>query len=113
MGKAIDADTLKAIHAFLARVEKSFDVSSAALFGSRARVDHRPDSDVDVAVFLKGPPSQFAKTKLEMADIAYEILLEYGLLIEPLPVWDDERHDAQSYSNPSLLANIEREGIAL
>ncbi len=112
MGNEIDAYTLKAIHAFLARVEISYDVSSAALFGSRARLDHRLDSDVDVAVFLKGPPSQFAKTKLEMADFAYEILLEYGLLIEPLPAWEDERHDAQSYSNPRLLENIEREGIA-
>lgn len=113
MGKAIDADTLKAIHAFLARVEKSYDVSAASLFGSRARVDHRFDSDVDVAIVLKGPPSHFAKTKLEMADIAYKILLEYGLLIEPLPVWEDEQRDTQSYSNPGLLENIEREGVAL
>lgn len=34
-------------------------VVAAWLFGSRARGDHRPDSDVDVAVLLDAPPTGF------------------------------------------------------
>jgi uncharacterized protein len=98
---------------FLKRASTHFDVASAKLFGSYARSENHIDSDVDVAIFLNGPTDNFARTKLALSDIAYDILLEYGVLIEPLPIWQSEFDQPTSYSNPRLLENIEREGLRI
>jgi predicted nucleotidyltransferase len=81
------------------------------VFGSRARGDHRPDSDVDVAVLLEGEHQRFLDTKMQMSDAAYEVLLDTGINISPLPVWLDEWEHPEAYINPALLANIAREGV--
>jgi predicted nucleotidyltransferase len=92
-------------------VSQKFDVSSAKLFGGRARRETRADSDFDIAVYLKGKRGDFVRTKLEMTDIAYDALLEEGIHIQALPVWEDELPHPEDHSNPYLLENIEREGI--
>lgn len=109
----IDTDTLLAARAFLRKASVEFDVAGALLFGSRARGAHRPDSDADVAVLLHGPPGRFMATKLALADLAYDVLLDTGIRIQPLPIWEEEWRHPQRYVNPRLLHNIEREGVRL
>jgi predicted nucleotidyltransferase len=109
----IDIETANAARAFLAKVAGSYDLAGAFLFGSRARKSHRPDSDADVAVLLHGKPGKFVATKLAMADLAYDVLLETGIRIQPLPIWEEEWAHPEAYSNPRLLQNIEREGVPL
>lgn len=111
--QALDHATEHAAHAFLKRVMQHFDVTGAILYGSRARGNHRPDSDADVAVLIRGPHKRLLPTKLEMSDIAYDVLLDTGINISPLPVWQDEWEHPDTYSNPELLNNIAREGIRL
>lgn len=48
-----------------------------------------------------------------MADVAYDVLLETGINISPLPVWLDEWEHPERHSNPVLLHNIVREGVRL
>ena len=107
----IDVETANATRAFIKMVAGRYDYACAILFGSRARRSHRPESDADVAVLLHGSPGKFVATKLAMADLAYDILLETGIRIQPLPIWEDEWEHPEAYSNPHLLHNIEREGI--
>ncbi len=83
------------------------------LDGSRARGTHRPDSDADVAVLLRGEHRRLLPTALAMADVAYDVLLETGINIAPLPIWMDEWEHPETYSNPALLRNIAREGVRL
>jgi uncharacterized protein len=83
------------------------------LFGSTARQTAHSESDTDVAVRLRGKRDDLLKTKLSMADIAYDVLLEEGIHIQALPVWEDELLHPETYSNPYLLANIAREGMRL
>lgn len=109
----IDPQTESAMRLFMQRVSATYDLHGAILFGSRARRNHRPDSDADVAVLLPGRHGPFLDTKLALADIAYEILLETGVLIQPLPVWEDEWEHPERAANPKLIANIVREGIRL
>jgi predicted nucleotidyltransferase len=110
---SFDADTDRALRLFLARISTRYAVSGAYLFGSRARGDFRADSDADVAILLRGPQGAFLDTKLDLADIAYDVLLETGIRIQPLPVWEAEWAHPETYSNPRLLGNISREGIRL
>lgn len=109
----IDAETLRAAHAFIRAARSRFDVAGAILYGSRARQDHAADSDADIAVVLKGQPAPFVATKLALADLAYDVLLATGLRIQPLPVWEAQWRHPETFSNPRLLRNIEREGVAL
>lgn len=109
----IDVETANATRSFIDKVASRYDYAGAILFGSRARKSHRPESDADVAVLLHGRPGKFVATKLAMADLAYDVLLETGIHIQPLPIWEDEWAHPEAYSNPRLLHNIEREGIRL
>jgi predicted nucleotidyltransferase len=97
------------VRRFLSLIAGQYDVNSAILYGSRARGDHHPDSDADVAVLLNGEHLRFLDTKLSMADVA----LETGIDISPLPVWMDQWNHPETYSNPDLLHNIAREGVRL
>ena len=74
----IDHDTETAVRRFLGLIAEHYDVAEAIVFGSRAKGTHRPDSDADVAILLRGERQRFLPTMLAMSDIAYEVLLESG-----------------------------------
>lgn len=109
----IDPNTQHAARTFIAKVSAQYAVADAILFGSRARRNSRMDSDLDIAVVLRGNRGRFIDTKLALADIAYDVLLETGILIQALPLWEDELKQPERYNNPDLLRNISREGIRL
>jgi antitoxin ChpS len=102
---------LQAVQIFARRLSDRYPVQQIILFGSRARGDHRADSDADVAVVLRGNRGDFLDTKLEMVGIAYDVLLDTEIYIQPYPIWESEWNDPQTHSNPRLLHNIQREGI--
>jgi predicted nucleotidyltransferase len=109
----LDAATVRATGLFVRRIAEHYDLRAAILFGSRARQTHRPDSDADVAVLLRGATQRCLPVMLEMSDIAFDVLLETGIDIQPLPIWDEQWRDPASHSNPQLLKNIACEGILL
>lgn len=109
----IDPETARALRRFLASVGERFRTRGAILYGSRARGDHRPDSDADVMVLLDGEHQRFLATKLAMTDLAYDVLLETGVYISALPVWTDEWEHPEHWSNPALLHRIAQEGVPL
>jgi predicted nucleotidyltransferase len=108
-----EPQTTGAAREFVRRVSERYPVKAALLFGSRARGTHRTDSDVDVAVLLRGPRGKLMDTSLGMADIAFDVLLETNVYIEPLPIWQDEWEHPETHSNPRLIENIRREGLPL
>ena len=109
----VTTNTLTATRAFAERVAHAYPTQKAILFGSRARGTEHDESDADVAIILKGAIGPFIKTKMAMNDIAYDILLDTGIRIQPLPVWEAEWAHPENYSNPHLLFNIARDGITL
>ena len=109
----IDHDTEKTVRRFLDLIASRYDMAGAIVYGSRARGAGRPDSDADVAVLLHGEPQRLLPAKLDMADTAFDVLLETGILVSPLPVWLEEWEHPENYSNPALLRNIDKEGVRL
>lgn len=104
---------LSAARDFVRRVALAWPLQRAMLFGSQARGSAHVGSDTDVAVLLQGQPGNFVATKLALDDVAYDVLLDSGIRIQPLPIWEDEWAHPERYSNPRLLENIAREGLAL
>lgn len=56
------------------------------LYGSRARGDHRPDSDYDIAVFIHDPGDLWDELGV-LADITTEILNDIGVVISAKPFY--------------------------
>jgi hypothetical protein len=110
---AIDPKTERAIRVFLERMAGRYAVAGARLYGSRARGDSDKTSDADLAVFLKGPRGDAMAAGVDMTGVAFNVLLETDVLVSPLPIWQDEWAHPETYSNPRLLENIRREGVAL
>ena len=109
----VNANTLTATRAFAERVAQAYPTQKAILFGSRARGTEHDESDADVTIILKGAVGPLIKTNMEMNDIAYDILLDTGIRIQPLPIWEAEWAHPENYSNPYLLKNIARNGVTL
>lgn len=77
------------------------------LFGSRARGDAQPDSDYDVAVFLRDMPDRFAEMN-RLADVATDILYSEGRFVHAMP------YLAGSYNERTpLMHEIRAEGVDL
>ena len=78
------------------------------LFGSHARGEANPDSDIDLLAVLKSPVSQVQEISY-MSELRVKILLDYNELVSIIPMSED-RFNAKTVS---LLRNIQREGIEL
>lgn len=111
--RIIDPQTRRATDLFMRRIAVRYDAVGGILFGSRARRTHTADSDADIAVLLRGARRPFMAAMRDMDDVAFDVLLETGVRVQPLPIWEDEWAAPERYSNPGLLANIAREGLRL
>ena len=59
-------------------------IERVVLYGSRARGDHRPDSDYDVAVFIRDYAT-FSAELDPLVDAETDILYDTGAVINALP----------------------------
>jgi uncharacterized protein len=109
----VDKETECTARRFLDLVQKRYVLAAALLFGSRARSNDGGDRDADIAVVLRGTPGDRTDAAIDMAGIAFDAMLETGILVDPLPLWEDEWNHPERFSNPALLANIRRDGIPL
>jgi uncharacterized protein len=95
----------------LARFRAALDATYGArldrvvLYGSRARGNAVPDSDYDIAVFLRDMPDRAAELN-RLADLGTDLLYETGELIHALP------YLAETYDDPRmpLMLEIRRHG---
>jgi len=82
---------------------------SAILFGSRARGEAGPDSDMDVLVVVDSDDLQVRK---EIRHLAVEVWLEHGIYLSTR-VWSRAHLRELEGLQTMLFRNIERDGIDL
>lgn len=78
------------------------------LFGSYAREEFKPSSDIDVLVVLK-PPLNWQVDSGQVSELTSDISIETGELLSSVFMDEDEFQ----HSPELLLVNVRREGIAL
>ncbi len=97
--------------AVLSRFRQALDeaygvrLERVVLFGSRARGDARPDSDYDIAVFIRGLADFWLESE-RLAGIGTEILDDAGAVINAWPF------RAGAYDDRTgLMSELRRDGI--
>src|SRR6202011_599029 len=110
--KFLYPNTESSVCVFLARIPADIRLDRAILFGSRARGEHRPDSDADVALILHERGDD-GMTLMMLAELAYYAYLDTGIMVQPVPIAIEDWLNPAVYPRPKFLRNVEREGIVL
>jgi len=100
--------TTRSLNAFAPLSPKSTAAAwRVSCYLGRARGDAGPDSDYDVAVFLRDMPDRFAEMN-RLADVATDILYGEGEFIHAMPY----REDAYNDRTP-MMHEIRADGVDL
>ena len=84
--------------------------ATTILYGSEARGDARPDSDIDLLILLEGDKRDLRKES-EISGALYDIELESGILISPM-IMLRKQWDNRPFKTPFYI-NVMNEGIRL
>ncbi len=80
------------------------------LFGSVARNDYEPDSDIDILVLIPGKVD--TSLKEDIIDLAYDVELEYdvvfGIVVRSKEFWISEKAAAMPFHQ-----NVQREAVRI
>jgi uncharacterized protein len=112
-----DVNLQPALDAFRAVLAARYGdkVKAVYLFGSRARGDHRPDSDADLAVFIDSGQrtrANLLREQFELSGEAYDIWLDTGIRIQPWVFASEALANPARDENAHLLDTILTEGRA-
>jgi predicted nucleotidyltransferase len=101
----------EAILEFVHLLEDRFGdrISSVALFGSKARGESTPDSDIDLLVVVDSDDWRVHK---KIRYLAADVCLKYEVDLSPR-VWSRSHQREMEAINSLLHQNIQREGIRL
>lgn len=104
-----------ALQRFSAEVRRRYGdrLRGLYLFGSRARRDHRPDSDADLAVVLSDGELRHWDEKMNLVDLILDLDLDLYLYLQPWPFTESEWNDPDGSPRATLLRSARRDAKAL
>ena len=110
-----DPATIDVLRELKVRLQRRFGerLIGVHLFGSRARGTHRPDSDADVAVVLKGRIAHPFAVKRQIIEETYDLLLDRGLYIQPWPIEEGSLEAPDEHPCAHLSRVVQQEGITI
>ncbi|KAB2873784.1 MAG: nucleotidyltransferase domain-containing protein [Pseudorhodoplanes sp.] len=110
-----ETDVARALQLFAAAARRHYGarLKGLYLFGSRARGDHTPESDVDVAVVLADGDWTFWQEKMRLSDLTYDVVISTGADVQAWPIRESEWRNPDIHLNPSLARAMRRDGRAL
>jgi len=106
----VNAVETRVLESFKKLLLERFSLAKMVLFGSRARGDADPSSDMDVVVILNGPLNE--KIKEEISDCAWQAGFEHGIVVVPVVFTRDEWESGPE-RHSLLVQAVEAQGIPL
>jgi len=100
----------KIIHLIKKKIKETSPDADIILYGSEARGESRPDSDIDILILVNTEYLSF-KDKSRITDAVYDLELETGVLISPL-VYTKRQWENRPFKTPFYI-NVMNEGITL
>ncbi len=100
-----------AVKAFRSQLNRQLGsvIESVVLFGSKARGDDRPDSDIDLLVVCNTNNWRIANA---VYSIATDVLLDHGIALSPKVLAKDD-FARMAQEQVAFVANVEREGMTV
>ena len=101
------------IEQYITEIKKIYGthLRKVILFGSYARGDFRPDSDVDIMILLDMSDMDLKAYSQQLSYMTYDFNLDNDLDIKPIV--KSEEHFRKWVVNYPLYANINIEGVVL
>jgi predicted nucleotidyltransferase len=111
LASLLSPDERRAVTEFTKRVYQHFPgrIEQMALFGSKARGDSRPWSDIDILIVADNGDWRFQHA---ISTLASRVSLEYDVLISPRVI-EQERWDRMKRRRFGLYQNVIAESIPL
>ena len=112
-GVAMPQTMQSLIEQYIAELKKIYGthLRKVILYGSYARGDFSPDSDVDIMILLDMSDADLKAYSQQLSYMAYDFNLDNDLDIKPIA--KSEEHFRKWVVNYPFYANIHKEGVVL
>lgn len=101
------------IERYVIEIQKIYGVhlKKIIMYGSYARGDFRPDSDMDIMILLDMSDLELKQYSRQLSYMTYDFNLDNNIDIKPIA--KSEEHFRKWIENYPFYANIQREGVIL
>jgi predicted nucleotidyltransferase len=110
----LNTNERRALQAFIVQLRQRHGTGlrRVVLFGSKARGDFDDESDLDVLVVVRTPGGEFCPLWQQIADIAWKVEFEYGVVLTTI-IRSPAEYRQMQRDNLLLFRNIDRDGVVL
>src|SRR5205085_2523234 len=106
----MDSSDLRLAEKFKAAlIERGVPLERLIVFGSRARGDHEPFSDMDVCVIVTDDSSD---TRAQIRDVAWEVGFEADVLISSI-IFTASQLEGRPYCELPVVEAVQEEGVVV
>ena len=112
-GKVMSYAFKKLMEKYVEEIRKIYGshLRKVILYGSYARGDFHPDSDIDIMILLDITDLDLEEYNIKLSYMTFDFNLDHDLDIKPIA--KNEEHFKKWLDNYPFYANINREGVVL
>ena len=112
-GKVMSYALKKLMEKYVEEIRKIYGshLRKVILYGSYARGDFHPDSDIDIMILLDITDLDLKEYKIKLSYMTFDFNLDHDLDIKPIA--KNEEHFKKWLDNYPFYANVNREGVVL